>query len=85
MCNDLSNYDYVKRLKKSNLLSFEMRRLRADMVEVYKIVHGLEGIQFEELFEFRMAHQEEHHTRGHNYKIYKQRARQDARKYFLSQ
>ena len=37
----ISNLDYESRLKLLNLPSLEFRRLRGDMIEVYKIVHGL--------------------------------------------
>ena len=36
--------DYEIRLKRVGLTTLETRRLRADMLEVYKIMNGLEGI-----------------------------------------
>ena len=36
--------------------------MRADLVEVYKIIHGLSAIAFESFFEFNKSG----HTRGHS-------------------
>ena len=36
--------DYEIRLKRVGLTTLETRRLRADMLEVYKIMNGVEGI-----------------------------------------
>ena len=36
---------YDQRLQRTNLLSLEMRRQRADLIEVYKIMNGLEDLQ----------------------------------------
>ena len=38
MCRDMRKYEYEARLKKADLISLEMRRLRADLLEVYKIM-----------------------------------------------
>lgn len=85
MCSDLRNCEYETRLKKADLMSLEIRRLRADLIEVFKIIHGLEGIDPEELFEFSTAQQRGQVTRGHQYKIVKQRTRLDVRRFFFSQ
>ena len=36
MIEGMSSMNYGERLKKTNLLSLEMRRLRADLIEVFK-------------------------------------------------
>ena len=42
MIPELSQLNYEERLCRTNLLSLEMRRLRADLIEVFKIVKGIE-------------------------------------------
>ena len=37
--------EYSVRLTKTKLLSLEMRRLRSDLIEVFKIMHNLEGVK----------------------------------------
>jgi len=37
---------------KMRLSSLEDRRVRADLIEVYKIVHGLSSVKFDTFFEF---------------------------------
>ena len=82
MINGFSQLSYQERLKRTNLMSLEIRRLRADLLQVYKIMHELEGLQKEDFFEMANSRLT---TRGHEFKIYKQRARLDARKFFFSQ
>ena len=53
----------------------------ADFLEVYKIMHNLEGLSREDFF---VMDNPDIPTRGHNFKIFKQQARLDIRKYFFS-
>ena len=39
--------DYRERLKRVNLTTLEIRRKRADLLEVFKIINGLEGVNEE--------------------------------------
>ena len=41
---------YDERLTRSNLMTLELRRLRADLLEVFKIMHNLEGLNKEDFF-----------------------------------
>ena len=81
MIPDLSNLCYEERLERTNLLSLEMRRLRADLIEVFKIVKGLEDVKQSVFFELS----KENRTRGHQWKFFKPNCRLDVRKYFFSQ
>ena len=81
MIEGLSRFSYEERLRRLNLISLEMRRLRGDLIEVFKIMHGMEGLKPESMFQLA-AHS---NTRGHTLKIYKQRSRLDCRKFFFSQ
>jgi len=72
---------YTDRLRELNLWSLEERRNRADLIEVYRICHGLSGIQRDDLFELVV----DSRTRGHSLKLKKFRCRLDLRKYFFSE
>ena len=58
--------DYESRLKRVGLTTLETRRLRADMLEVYKIMNGMEGIIEAKFFE-----RDKGGRRGHRFKLYK--------------
>ena len=74
--------EYNLRLSKTKLLSLEMRRLRlrSDLIEVFKIMHNLEGVKREDFFQQRTATG----RRGHSLTILKQHCRLNARKYFFT-
>ena len=67
----------VERLRALNLPSLEYRRRRGDMIQVFKIIHGLDRIPSDTFFEHSSAN-----TRGHSLKLTKHRCltklRQDA-------
>ena len=65
----------------SRLVTLEARRTRADIIEVFKIMKGLEGLNREDFFEMEV----DKRTRGHTLKILKRGARLDCRKYSFSQ
>ena len=51
MINGMGEDEYSVRLSKTKLLSLEMRRLRSDLIEVFKIMHNLEGVKREDFFQ----------------------------------
>ena len=61
----LQSDPYHEKLKKNGLISLEMRRLRADLIEVFKMMRGLEGLSFESFFQVNTCQ----NTRGHSMKI----------------
>ena len=67
-----------RQIKKLNLPSLSYRRLRDDLIETYKITHGLYNINPESLSEFNC----DTRTRGHKYKIKKETARLEIHKHF---
>jgi len=75
------SYIYTDRLKQLDLWSLKERRNMADLIEVFRICHGLSGIDCEKLFERVKDSQ----TRGHSLKLKKFRCRLDFRKYFFSE
>ena len=76
----LSDLSYNDRLRRLDLFSFQGRLLRADLVLVWKIIHGHCGINPETLFTFLS----DTATRGHPYKLYVQRANLEIRRRFFS-
>jgi ribonuclease P/MRP protein subunit RPP40 len=80
-CKDLS---YERRLKKIGLTTLETRRVRADLIEVYKIFKGLDRVEVKGFF-LRSRNEMGCHgtcnTRGNEYKLQKRRFRTDVAKY----
>ena len=62
----LFELSYRDRLRYCNLELLELRRLKRDLCLVYKIIHGLIDLHFNEFFEY-VPHSR---TRGHVYKLY---------------
>ena len=77
----LHGMSYEERLKHCNLTTLETRRLRGDQIEVFKIMHGIEGVDREKFFKLKA----ERRTRGHNLALNKEQCRLDIRKYAFSQ
>ena len=80
MILEFKDLTYAERLDKLNLWSIE-RRVRADLIEVYKVVHGLSAIPFEDLFDLDNSGR----TRGHSLELLKKQCRLDLRLYFFSE
>jgi hypothetical protein len=76
---NMQHMSYEERLKILNLTTLETRRLRGDLIEVFKMVKGMENINYEIFFEKSISN-----TRGHDHKFFKPACRLDARKYFFS-
>jgi len=75
------NLTYEERLKRLRLWTFEKRRNRADLLEVFRIFRGLSLISFSELFTISNIT----NTSGHSAKIIKNRCRLELRRYFFSE
>lgn len=71
--------NYAERLHNLNLESLEIRRLYFDLVEVFKIIHGISDISCHEFFEFSKGK-----TRGHNMKLLKKSSNCNERLFFFS-
>jgi len=76
---NLKDHSYQERLAALRLPTLEFRRLRADMVQVYKIMHGLDHLDQDtgcphcpgkQMLQPSLGHQ----TRGHTLKLQKQEA-----------
>ena len=70
LTSDVKDLEYPDRLRKLKLPTLAYRRLRGDMIQVYKIVHELIGIKKEILFTMTNV---ETGTRGNIFKLQKAR------------
>ena len=67
---ELRKLPYLRRLEYLKLWTLEERRARADLIVVYKIIHGIASVSFDTFFEFNRYGT----TRGHSLKLMKKRA-----------
>ena len=70
MVNSLKELSYEARLKKLGLPSLEYRRLRSDIIEVYKILNQLDRVSINKFFTVM----DETTTRGNSLKLFKERS-----------
>jgi len=81
MITEIRRLDYETRLRKCNLISLEERRTRGDLIQVFKIVKGIDKLNFNHFFEYSNYSS----TRGHKYKLVKKRCKFELRRNFFSQ
>ena len=81
LISSLRKETYENRIKLLGLTTLETRRLRGDLIEVFKIMKGFEDISWNKLFRMSSSKQ----LRGHSLKLYKPSLRLDVRKYSFSQ
>ena len=81
MIPELKSLPYEARLKRLNLTTLEIRRIRGDLIEVYTILNGLEKINPDSMFT-RFTY---NNTRCHTMKLEKKHVHLDSRKYFFTQ
>ena len=72
---------YEERLEKLGLFSLERRRLRGDLIEIYKILRGMDRVDSQKLF----SRVEESITRGHRFKVRGARFKGDVRGRFFTE
>ena len=75
------NKKYSERLNEAGLISLEKRRVRGDLIQVFKTLKGIDRVNYKNYFEMQNSSR----TRGHSYKLVKKRSNLDIRKYFFSQ
>ena len=71
MVNGLKHLPYNERLKKLGISSLEYRRLRADVIEVYKIVNQIDRIPIDKFFKINNVIS----TRSNGLKLFKKLSR----------
>ena len=81
MITGLRDLSYESRLLQCGLTTLEIRRLRGDQIEVYKIVNGYEDVDRNMFFKLK----EGSRTRRHKAALVKEQCRLDMRKYSFSQ
>ena len=81
MIPELRDLSYESMLLQCGLTTLETRRLRADQIEVFKIVNGYEDVDRNMFFKLK----EGSRTRGHKSALVKEQCRMDMRKYSFSQ
>ena len=69
---ELRHMCYADRLKELNLFSLETRRLRGQLIEVFKILRGFENVDYRSMFELS-----EGRTRNNGYKLELKRYNRD--------
>ena len=80
---ELSDLPYEERLKELQLSTLEDRRTRGDLIEVFKLVHGIENIDYSQFFTI-VRSGSGMVTRGHQLKIEVPYCRTERRKNFFS-
>ena len=63
----LRHLQYEGRLKKLGIYSLAARRLRGDLIEAFKLLHGYTNINYEIFFKLNNTTE----TQGHNWKLFK--------------
>ena len=81
MIEECRGLGYEDRLKVTGLTTLEDRRVRGDMIEVFKMLKGISKVDSSRWFSLA----ENSRTRGHSYKLVKCRSRLDVRKNFFGQ
>ena len=79
----LRDTPYEERLKALNLTTLEERRSRGDAIETYKLLNGLENVNYEQFFKV-IREGPSTHTRGHPLKLATQHSRIEKRRNFFS-
>jgi ribonuclease P/MRP protein subunit RPP40 len=75
----MKGMSYEERLKFLDMTTLETRRIRGDLIELFKILKGIEDVKEEQFFT-----REKRCTRGHELKLIKPSCCLDYRKYAFS-
>jgi len=80
--NGLPDLPYCERLNATNLPSLSCRRVRADLIMLYKIVHNLVDPELSKLFKLMSSVSLTNMvTKGHSLKLHQPKPRTDMLKY----
>ena len=77
----LGNMSYEERLKRTGLTTLEERRKRGDLIETFKMVKGLNDVDYTKFFQISVHNK----TRGNSLKLEKKQCRNNIRQSFFSQ
>ena len=81
LISECAGLTYNNRLDRTNLITLEKRRMRGDLIQVFKLLKGIDKIDYNNFFQLTGNSK----TRGHRFKIVKVRSRLDIRNKFFSQ
>ena len=81
MVPGLQDKSYQDRLKELGLITLMQRRVRGDMIELYRLLHGFDKVDCRKFVKLCP----EGRTRGNNLKLFKERSRLLIRSKFFSQ
>ena len=82
MITECKDQNYESRLKILGLISIEERQTRGDLIQVFKLIKGIDSnVDYREFFQLA----DYSRTRGHSFKIIKVRSRLEIRRNFFSQ
>ena len=84
MIEGYKDMSYEDRLSNTGLTKLEKRHARGDLIQVFKIIKGIDKMDYRQFFEIAVTDRS-HKIRRHNLKIIKVRCKYDIRKYFFSQ
>ena len=79
LLNDINDMSYDERLKYLNLPSLKYRRLRGDLIQMYKLVHKIYDFESVNIFTFSNIA----FTRGDKYKIFIERCQTTLRQHYF--
>ena len=82
MLPGMKNLSYPERLKALNLPTIQYRRMRGDLIQVYKYLNNYYNVQWSKLF--HVKHDPVYHTRGHRFKLSKNSFQSKIRQNFFS-
>ena len=77
----LKQLSYKERLKRLDLFSLTYRRKRGDLIQMFRLIQGLDNIDINDIVTFDTNST----TRGHKYKLKKRQVHKDSRKYYFSE
>jgi ribonuclease P/MRP protein subunit RPP40 len=81
MIEGFRDLSYEERLERTGLISLEKRRVRGDLIQVFKFIKGFVKIDYRKFFEISTVGK----TRGHSLKLVKRHCNGEQRKQFYSQ
>ena len=84
MLPTLRDLSYPERLEKLKLPSLAYRRLRSDMIEVYKIISGIYDSDIPNILQLQSAYMARDGNRGHSLKLFHQQWRKSIRGNFFT-
>ena len=81
MIQGCKGLNYNDRLQLAGLSTLDERRNRGDLIQVFKIIKKIDNLEYSNFFKFATTDR----TRGHRYKLAKDRSKLEVRKHFFSQ